>query len=494
MARISDERSPAGEVSALADPGVSHAPAVEQHGYDFIREEDRYLRPRSLFSFWWGANITVIYMVAGAIVISLGLSLWESALIIVAGTFGFLAIGYASVSGPRTGLPTMTFTRAAFGVRGNRFNAFLAWLVQIGAECLNAVLIVLALQAMAAELGWHNPGKGGTAAFVIIAMLIPALIAIYGHKLLFLAQKWIAIALSVVLVLVACFTVGKINWSFPATVHGTGPHIGALLLGLAVVVANPLSYANVAGDYARYLPSKTSAKAVAWWTFAGVGIISVLLELLGAGIFTRAPGIGADPISGFRALIPGWLYVIFIINGFFGAAANNAITFYSSGLTMQSMGMPLHRWRATLIDFVLSTVIVLYIELFDQSLQSVFADYLAFLNVWAAPFFAVYLTDAILRRWRFDPAGIHTVSAESPYWGRSGLNVAGIVSMLAGMGVGFLTVHAPVYVSPLASALWGGDISWLAPFAVSCALYWLLAAPSLRETTAITRASDPAAQ
>ncbi len=41
------------------------------------------------------------------------------------------------------------------------------------------------------------------------------------------------------------------------------------------------------------------------------------------------------------------------------------------------------------------------------------ANFLAMLNVWVAPFGAVWIIDGILRRWRFDPVGIHTVSSQS---------------------------------------------------------------------------------
>ena len=490
-----DPAAAAGTERFTSEPDVEGAAHVEMHGFDYIREEGRYLQPRQLFSFWWGCNISIIYMLVGAIVISLGVAFWQAILIIAGATCGFILIGVAGIGGPRSGVPTMTFTRASFGVQGNRINSLIAYGVQIGSEVLNALLVVLALTAIASELGWHHPGKAGLALFVLIAMILPAIVAVIGHRLLFLAQKWITWTLSFVLLLVAIFTIPKFHWGFHATATGHLALFAAIMVAIAQVFANPLSYANVSADYSRYLPSRTSGRAITWWTFAGVGGIAFLLQFLGAGIATTASGIETDPVSGFRHLLPSWLYVLFIINAAFGAMANNAITFYGSGLTMQSLGVPLLRWRATLVDCVISTGLVLYIELFNQSLQTIFSDYLAFINVWAGPFLAILLIDGLARRWRYDAAGLHKISVLSPYWGTGGFNLRGFTALILGAAVGMLTVNAPIYVGPLAKAIGGADLAWLAPMVIGGVVYAVLAVPSIRagRHSQVTR-SDPAAQ
>jgi NCS1 family nucleobase:cation symporter-1 len=250
----------------------------------------------------------------------------------------------------------------------------------------------------------------------------------------------------------------------------------------------------VAADYSRYLPSRTSGRAITWWTFAGVGGIAFLLQFLGAGIATTATGIESNPVSGFRDLIPSWLYVLFIINAAVGAMANNAITFYGSGLTMQSLGVPLLRWRATLVDCVISTALVLYIELFNQQLQTIFSDYLAFINVWAGPFLAILLIDGLARRWHYDAAGLHKISVLSPYWGSGGFNLRGFAALVAGAAIGMVTVNAPIYVGPLAKAMGGADTAWLLPMIVGGLVYAALAVPAIRGERSQAAHSDPAVQ
>lgn len=462
----------------LHEPDIESAREIEQHGFDFIHEEGRYLRPRELFSFWVGSNAYIVYMFVGALLLSLGLSLVQAAIALVLGFLGFIVIGYASVGGARSGLPTMTLTRAAFGVRGNRVNALLAWFELIAFEALNAIFGVFAVLALLGELGWRAPGDAGYVVATVIVIGISAAVAIYGHRLLFVAQRVFAIGLTAVLVLVAALTIGKVDWSHGASVHG-GAALGLFLVALALAAANPLSFVPVCADYARYLPTKTPARRVTWWTFAGAGSITIFLGLLGVVLATRV-NLVANPVGGMKPLIPTWLFVPFAIAAAGGSIANNAITFYSSGLTIQAIGIPLRRWRATLLDCVISTAIVLYILLFNQSLSTTMSNFLAFLNIWVGPFGAVWVVDGMLRRWRYDPAGIHLVAPDSPYWGIGGVNIRGLVSMAVGMVVGLLTINAPYFQGPVSHVLWNGDLTWIAPAITSAVVYWLLARRELR--------------
>ena len=53
--------------------------------------------------------------------------MWQALVAVVLGTLLFAAVALASIGGVRAGLPTMTFTRAVFGPRGNLPHVVLAW-------------------------------------------------------------------------------------------------------------------------------------------------------------------------------------------------------------------------------------------------------------------------------------------------------------------------------------------------------------------------------
>lgn len=457
---------------------------VEQRGFDFIEERGRYLRPQALFTFWLGSNAYVYYLFIGALLIGLGLSIWQAAAAMLIASLGYLFVGYASVGGARSGLPTLTFSRAAFGVHGNRLNALLAWFELIAFEALNAVFGVFAFLALVAELGWQDPGAAGYVVGTLVVIGISALVAIYGHRLLFGAQRFFAISLTAVLVLVAAFTVGGIDWSYAGSVQGDAA-IGAFLVGIALAAAAPLSFLIVCADYPRYLPTNTPTRQIVGWTFAGAASITIFLTLLGIVLATKVDI--TDPIGGVRPLVPTWLFLAYAVAAAGGSIANNAITFYSSGLTLQAIGLPLRRWRATLLDCIIATAIVLYILLLNQDLQTTIANFLAFLNVWVGPFGAVWVVDGVLRRWRYDPVGIHTISPTSPYWGTGGVNLRGIASLAIGMLVGFLTINAPGFQGPLSVIFFGGDLAWIAPPIAAGVTYWLLARRAMRAQEGMPR-------
>lgn len=461
----------------LHEPATDSALELEQHGFDYIIESERYLRPRGLFSFWLGANAYIIYIFVGGLLVSLGLSLIQAAAAIVIGFLGFLYIGYLGVGGARSGLPTMTLTRAAFGVRGNRLNAVLAWFELIAFEALNAVFGVFGVLALFDAVGIDAANNVGYVVATFIVIGISAIVAIYGHRLLFISQKVFATGLTAVLVLVAVFSLPQVDWGYAGTVEAGGV-FGVFLVAVALAAANPLSFTITAADYSRYLPTNTPAREITWWTFAGAASITMFLGLLGVALASKVDL--TDPIAGIEPLIPTWLFIPFAIAAAGGSIANNAITFYSSGLTIQAIGIPLRRWRATLVDTTIATIIVLYILLLNQDLQTTMSNFLAFLNVWVGPFGAVWLVDGLLRRWRYDPESIHDVSPSSAYWGTAGVNVAGMASLAVGVVVGLLTINAPGFQGPIAVLLGNGDLAWIAPIVAAGLTYWVMAGPALR--------------
>lgn len=91
--------------------GDNRAFAVEQHGIDHIPESSRTATPREIFFTWFGANVIFTYIVIGAIVGSLGLTLWQSLAVVVAGNLVYVLVGLTSIAGPRAGTAMLTVSR-----------------------------------------------------------------------------------------------------------------------------------------------------------------------------------------------------------------------------------------------------------------------------------------------------------------------------------------------------------------------------------------------
>lgn len=424
--------------------------------------------------FWVGTNANLFFLSVGVVALQPGLAVWEALVAVALGTSLFAVVGLASIAGARSGLPTLTFTRAAFGPRGNLPNGVLTWTALVAFEAINCIFAVYALLAVMGKLGWDRPGDTGRVLATLLVLGASGVVAVYGHATMVHVQRVFAVALTGVLALVLAHAVGDVEWSTTAHADLTvGQTLGLILAGGAVVASGPISYLFNAPDFVRYLPPHTASRAIFWTVSLSSGLIALLLSVMGVLLASR--GDMSDPIAGVEPFVPGWLFVLYILAAVGGSIANNFGAYYSSGLVVQAIGLPLKRYQATALDTVVSTGIVLYI-LFVESFTTVLHDFVALLVVWLAPFGAVWITDGLLRRWRYNAEEIHDVSPRSRYWGRRGVNVRAWIALLAGVAVCLLTIDAPILEGPVSRGLAGADLTWTLGPLVSAGAYWALTA------------------
>jgi purine-cytosine permease-like protein len=454
---------------------------LERRGFEHIPDGERHMTVRDTAYFWVGTNANLFFVSVGVIAIELGLTVWAALVAVLLGTLLFAAVAVSSIGGVRAGLPTMTLSRAAFGPRGNLPHTALTWAALVAFESINCIFGVYALLALMAQVGWDEAGAVGKVLATLVVLGTSAAIAVYGHATLVYLQRFFAVALTVVLIAVLVYGAGDVDWSARAggDLQGdltTGHVVAGILAAGAVIASGPVSYLFNASDFVRYLPSATSSRTIFWTVFLSSGVIALFLSVM--GVLLAARGDMSDPIAGVEPFVPGWLFVLFILAAVGGSIANNVVAYYSSGLCLQSIGLPLKRYQTTALDTVVSAAIVLYI-LFVRDFTSVLHDFVALLVVWLGPFGAVWITDGLMRRWRYDPGEIHDVGAGGRYWGWHGFNLRGTIALLAGVAVCLLTVNAPSLQGPVSGALGGADLTWtLGPLA-SATLYWALARRTL---------------
>ena len=445
---------------------------VEQRGFDHIPEAERTMTLRETAWFWVGTNANLFFVSIGAITLAFGLSVWQALVSVAVGTALFAVVGLASVGGVRSGLPTMTFTRAVFGPRGNLPHVLLAWVTSVAFEAINCLFGVYALLALAGEVGWAATGPAAKTGATVVVLGVSALIAVFGHATMIYLQRFFAFTLTLALLLVLVISVGDVEWSAPARSEATAwETAAAMLAGGAVIASGPISYLYNAPDWVRYLPSRTPGRAIFWTVFASSGVIALMLS--GLGVLLASRGDMSDPIAGVAPFVPEWLFVLFILTAVGGAIANNVVTYYSSGLCLQALGLPLKRSQATALDTAVSAAMVFYI-LFVRDFTTAVHDFVALMVVWLGPFAAVWITDGVLRRWCYDAAGIHDTRPHGPLWGHWGVDLRASSALLAGVAVCALTVNAPSFHGPVSDVLGGADFTWTLGPLVAALVYWLL--------------------
>jgi NCS1 family nucleobase:cation symporter-1 len=390
--------------SSIEEPVVpAHVPrGIEANGINTIREEERKGHPRDLFLPWFASNVGVFGISYGAYILFFGLALWQALLAGVVGVIAsFLLVGFVALAGPRGSAPTQTVSRAAFGVRGNRVAAILAWLLTVGWEIALVVIGTLAFATVCSKLGL---GSGNPVKIVGIAIItgLTLLGGITGFDLIMRMQGLITVVGAVLTIVVMALTVSHIHWSTVSALPGgtTPSFVGAIVLA---ATGFGLGWVYAGADYSRYLPRNSSKPGIVGWTTLGGALGPAVLLCFGVMLSGSSKsllnGISADPIGALTDVLPHWFLVPFIVLTVLGLVAATVMDVYSSGLNLQAAGLRLPRHLAASIDGTLMTLGSIYVVFIAKSsFLSQFEGFLITLGVPIAGWLGIFLADLLLRR------------------------------------------------------------------------------------------------
>ncbi len=395
---------------SVKEPSGAGGPlSVERNGINVIDESERKGRPSDLFWPWCAANISVLGLAYAAFVLYFGLSFWQAAIAAVVGTvLSFLLVGLVSLAGKRGSAPTMTLSRAAFGLKGNALPSLVSYLILVGWETALVALATLATSAIFGQLGWSSGNLTKVIAFLVVAGLIVTA-GVLGFDLIMRLQRWLTIATVVLTVAYIALTLDKIDFAKVNAMPSGQPSaaVGAFVL---MMTAFGLSWVNSAADYSRYLPRGASSRGVIGWTTFGGAVAPVLLLTYGLLLIGSRPDlidpIGADPLGALAKLLPDGFLVIYALVVVAGLVAGAVLDIYSSGLTLLTLGVPLPRWAAALLDGVLMIVGAIYVVWFAQDFLGPFQGFLITLGVPITSWCGVFLADLLLRRRDYDQVAL----------------------------------------------------------------------------------------
>ncbi|KJL38796.1 Permease for cytosine/purine, uracil, thiamine, allantoin [Microbacterium terrae] len=444
---------------------------VETRGIDQIPDAERHGRPVALFGIWAAASVVYLNIVLGGLLILLGLGLWESLAICFVGNLWWAVVGWIAVSGPAAGAPTVVIMRAMFGIRGNAlFGSGLGVAIGLFYIVLNLTFATLATDALLDLAGIAVPG--GLDVIVLIAVAVAGTaISIFGHATIEKVSPYISIIVGVVFVVVGGFIVAATDWSYEPAALAPGEHIAMLLLGLTVIASTPLSWGTSA-DYSRYLPRATPKRRIVLWTALGGFIPSAIMCAMGVLAGTAVDM--TDPQTSLAAVLPTWLFPLFLVAVIVGTLANNVLCAYSTGLYAQAFGARVHRSVWVALVGIAATLLSAYLLYAAESLLETMNYAIEIAVAVMGPLVAVYAVDIWLRRGSYDGAALNDATPASPFWYRGGWFVPGAVAMLVASTVAVLMVNTTLYVGPIALALGGADLSSIAGPVIAAALYAVL--------------------
>ena len=436
---------------------------VEINGPNTIGDSERTGSARSLFWPWAGANVSLLALSYGSFFLGFGISFKQATFAAIIGTIAsFFLVGISSLAGKRSNAPTMVLTRASFGVKGSLVPGLLSYLIFVGWETVLVALATLATGTVFTRIG----GVDHNIALIIgfaVAVSLTVFGGVLGFKVIMKLQKILTVITVMMTLVYIALTIDSINWSAVNSIKdgSTQGFIGALIFGVTGI---GLGWVNCAADYSRYLPRTVSSKAVVGWTVFGASVVPIILVIYGAALSGSSKelsdAIAMDPIGALTSLLPTWFLIPFAIVAILGLVGGAILDLYSSGLALVSIGVPIKRHKAAMIDATIMLFGCIYIVWIADNFFFPFQGFLITLGVPIAVWSAIFVADVVMRKKAYsetdlyDPRGVY-----------GSVNKGSIFLMIIGsiVGWGFVTNTFASWLSwqgYFLGAIGGKDGAW----------------------------------
>ncbi len=408
---------------------------LEINGPNTIQESERKGSARSLFWPWAGANVSLLALSYGSFFLGFGISFRQATWAAIIGTIcSFFLVGISSLAGKRSNAPTMVLARASFGVKGSIVPGFLSYFIFVGWETVLVSLATLATGTVFSRIGGVDQNLALILGFVI-AVSLTVFGGVLGFSIIMKLQKILTVITVVMTVVYIALTIDTVNWSAVTAIKdgSTQGFIGALIFGITGI---GLGWVNCAADYSRYLPRSVSSKAVVGWTVFGASVVPIILVIYGAALSASSKdlneAIAMDPIGALTSLLPTWFLIPFALVAILGLVGGAILDLYSSGLALVSIGVPIKRHQAAIIDALIMLAGSIYIVWIADNFFYPFQGFLITLGVPVAVWSAIFVADVIMRKKAYSQTDLY-----NPQGMYGSINKGSIALMAIGTGVGW---------------------------------------------------------
>jgi nucleobase:cation symporter-1, NCS1 family len=268
--------------------------SIEGHGIEPIPAAARYGSVYRLFTVWFTPNLVPAAFALGALMAILGLGFVTGFLAIIVGNvIGGGIVAILSTMGPKVGLGQIPLSRLSFG-KSIVVPGLINWVSTIAWDAINAFFGAYAIQVI----------TGGAVPFwlgLLVVIVCQAALSVVGYEAIHTFEKYAAIGLAILFAVVTVALLPKANFGMA----GTAETLGTFVLATTIVGSFNLGWALYASDYSRYLPAATPSTKVAGYSFLGIALSAVWIEVLGLAVFGAVTNGDADPVHQIDALLGG---------------------------------------------------------------------------------------------------------------------------------------------------------------------------------------------
>jgi nucleobase:cation symporter-1, NCS1 family len=354
---------------------------VEWRGIEGVPESDRYGKPIRLGFVWFASNATPVCFFIGVIGVTIGLSFWENILAFLLGTLlGSILPAFVSPMGAQSGYPQIALARLPFGKSAPLVGVatyvvtvvFMAVAAVFGVESLKILFHLSLIPAL------------------VVTFALEAIVSITGYELFHLFQGVATLLTAigfVVITIVVCTKANQIHVT--QSVHGSTA-VGAFLLMTAICLGYNSGWTPYAADYCRYLPRDTSPPRLFGWVYAGLGLSTIWLYILGLAAGAILPN--RSPMAAIYDLLGGGVAgVVVLLAMIIGITAYLSACDYSGGLEVQASGIRIPRPFVTALSALLVGIVTWWLS--TGGLINKAENIILLATYWTAAFAAIVIID-----------------------------------------------------------------------------------------------------
>jgi toxin CptA len=391
----------------------------------------------------------------------------------------------------------MVLSRGAFGRRGNYLPSFIQAALVIGWCAVNTWIILDLVMALFGKLGLVDPAahnyaaKIGVAAFI---MAVQVFISWLGYKAIAAFERWTVPPTIAILVLMSVFAwfFLHIDWSYAgpdgAVLHGAARWAAMTGIMTVIGIGWGITWFTYAADYSRFVSTRMPRRKLYLASTLGQFLPVVWLGVLGATLATKNGQVdpGQLVVQNFGALaIPVLLLVLH------GPIATNILNLYTFSVATQAMDLKVSRRKLSLVVGVLATAVVIFF-IYQADFAAVLDTWLGALVAWVATWGGIML----VHYYRIERGTMQVDRLFDPPRTRRlpDVNWAGYVAFFTGIVATWLFMYGvtPVFQGPIARAMGGVDLSWLAGGVVAGGVYAVLGPIVARRYGLSSHAAVPA--
>jgi purine-cytosine permease-like protein len=405
--------------------------------------EQRVGRAARLFWLWFAANSSLVSVVFGGIIFSLGMSLRQAIVATLAGVaLSFLPLGLGTLAGKRSGQPTMVVSRATFGVLGNILPAVVGLVSRLfwGAALLWLLGAGTASILIGATFSAGLSAEQLTFGCMAVGFVLAVVIAYFGYALIARIQLVLSIVSAIAIIGFIALTSQYIDVSTALT---TGDGDWTLVVTGAVLVFSfvGLVWANSSSDLARYQRAGTSGGGSMLWATFGAALPSFLLIAYGALLAASNPqiatGLATSPLDSLGRLLPVWYPVPLVLATALSLLSGVVISIYSGGFALLAAGVRVRRPLSVMLVGVVLLVIAAALAISITGMgdfTELFRDFATTLAVPVAAWAGIFAAEVMIRNRRYHTGSLLRTGGVYPTvrWGNL---IALVVVTVVGLGL-----------------------------------------------------------